>query len=222
MYNACGVNKETEKVIRDPIPTLLKDKEELTKLGNLFMKLNLYTMNKDKFFLPKWYKDMFKNINYDKKTCINHYKDNDYEFDFYLFSDQIDNFGMIRRLKSKKRLHKCYEASLGITLNSEDDNTFILTGYVPTVDEEVLHSVVELEYDSEKYIVDYTQNIMMKKDDFIRINNFRLLSRISSSVVKKDIDIMKKINIGLPYYLVFRDEIMRDLKKNSKVLKLED
>ena len=129
---------------------------------------------------------------------------------------------MMRNLKSKKRFHKCHEASLGIALNGEDENTYILTGYVPTIDEEILHSVVELEYDSEIYIVDYTQNIMMKKEDFIRLNNFRLITRIPSSKVREDMDVMTRINIELPYYLVFRDEIVRDLKKNSKVLKLQD
>ena len=222
MYNLCGINTKTDKTIMDPIPTSIEDNDELTNLGTLFMRLNLYTMYRDQFFLPIWYKEMFKNIKFNKETGINHYKDDNYEFDFYLFSDQIESFNMMRNLKSKKRFHKCHEASLGIALNGEDENTYILTGYVPTIDEEILHSVVELEYDSEIYIVDYTQNIMMKKEDFIRLNNFRLITRIPSSKVREDMDVMTRINIELPYYLVFRDEIVRDLKKNSKVLKLQD
>ena len=33
---------------------------------------------------------------------------------------------------------------------------------------------------------------------------------------------MIELGIRTPFYLMFRDEIMRDLKKNSRVLKLED
>ena len=62
MYNLCGINTKTDKTIMDPIPTSIEDKDELTNLGTLFMRLNLYTMYRDKFFLPIWYKEMFKNI----------------------------------------------------------------------------------------------------------------------------------------------------------------
>ena len=223
-YTNCGFNKETDRVFMEPIPTTIEDKEKLKKQAELYLTINMYTKYRDKFLFPQWFKqELSKNITYDKKTNTNTYEDEEFSFKFELLSDSIESRRTKRILKSDKRYHKCHEASFGMALNDDEDETYILTGYVPTIDEEVLHSVLEVKKDESKsYIVDFTQNIIMDKNDFIDINCFRVISRISCADLKSDLEVMRNLNLRLPFYFAFRDEIMRDLKKNSKVLGLKD
>ena len=111
---------------------------------------------------------------------------------------------------------------MNFALKDNSDSVFVLTGYVPSIDEELLHSVVEIDILNKKYIIDYTQNIVMKKEDYFEINQFRQISKVSSKTIKEDARIIDELQIPHPYYLIFRDEIMKDLNKNKKLLKLED
>jgi hypothetical protein len=55
-------------------------------------------MNRDRFFLPSWYKRQFVNIyDQDKEFC--HYKDDDFDFKFGLLSDRVDSKHFVKALK---------------------------------------------------------------------------------------------------------------------------
>ena len=222
MYTNSGVNVKTDKLFLEPIATLIEDKEMLKKINQLYLKINMYTLKRDKFFKSFSVKQLIKDIEYEDEYQINHYKDDDYDFRFDLLSDRIEGNLMTRELKSKKRFHKCHESSIGMSLQDEDNSMKILTGYIPCIDKEELHSVIEYKEQDVIYIIDYTQNLMMLKDDYISINKYRVVNEVSSESLKKDLSIMIELGIRTPFYLMFRDEIMRDLKKNSRVLKLED
>lgn len=222
MYTDSGVNIKTDKLLLEPVTTLIEDKEMLKKMNQLYLKINMYTLKRDKFFKSFAVRQLIKDIEYEDEYHINHYKDDDYDFRFDLLSDQIEGKSMIRELKSKKRFHKCHESSIGMCLQDEDDSMKVLIGYIPCIDNEELHSIIEYKEQDAIYIIDYTQNLMMLKDDYITINKYRVVNEVSSESLKKDLSIMIELGIRTPFYLMFRDEIMRDLKKNSRVLKLED
>lgn len=221
-YLECGINEESSKMFERPIPTLIEDNEKLERYGLIFLKLQLYASYRDKFFVPLAFKKEYSNISYDKKEKINNYKSDDIDFSFLLLSDVIPDKKEKKKLTTDKRLHVCHEASIGMALNSDDPSIKIIIGYVPCIDQEVLHSILECQISGKKYIIDYTQNIIMNEENYYEINQFRKISEVSSSFLKKDLSIIKKLNLLQPFYLLFREEIMRDLKKNEKILKLED
>lgn len=216
MYTNSGVNKKTDNLFMKEIPTLISDKEKLKKIGELYSKINIYTLKRDKFFKSFALKEYLSDIVYDDENEINHYEDKEFSFDFMLLSDKIDNNRLIKQLKSKKRFHKCHESSIGMCLNDDENNMKILIGYVPCVNTEVLHSVVEMTEDDIKYIIDFTQNLIMEKEDFIKTNCFRVINEVTSEDLKKDKDIICELEIRTPFYLFFRDEINKELKKNIK------
>lgn len=222
MYLESGINKETDELLMKPIPYIPVDKEKMDKLDNIYLLLNRYTMKRDKFFLPFAERNLFKNF-FEHINEYDYFIDDEFGFRFCLLSDRIEgNKKMIKQLKSKERFHVCHEASIGMCLNDAEDNLSILIGYVPCTDTEVLHSVIELEEGEKKYIIDFTQNIVMTKEKYIVINSFRELNKVTSKKLKEDCKIMEEFGIRTPFYLLFRDELMKDLNKNSKVLTLEN
>ncbi len=227
-YLNCGMNEKTDYEFAKPIECSITDKDKLEKYGWLFLKLQLYTMYRDKFFVPFGIRREYSNIRYDEESKNNVYIDENINIVFKLLSDIIsasnnkEEKRIKKELTSKKRFHKCHEASMNFALKDDSDSVFVLTGYVPSIDEELLHSVVEIDILNKKYIIDYTQNIVMKKEDYFEINQFRQISKVSSKTIKEDAKIIDELQIPHPYYLLFRDEIMKDLNKNKKSLKLED
>ena len=221
MYTKSGVNKKTEELLMGPIPYTPADIEKKKKTNQLYSVVNLYTMYRDKFFKSFLLTNKFSNITHD--TNYEHYKDELFDFRFQLFSDMIEgNSKMIKNLRSNKRYHRCHEASIGMSLNDEIGEIKILTGYFPSANKAFHHSVIEINQDGNEYIIDYTQNLFILKDDYINLYGFRVVNEVSSKDLKKDLDIMVELGIRTPFYLFFRDEIVKDLKKNNKVLKLED
>ena len=70
------------------------------------------------------------------------------------------------------------------------------------------------------YILDWTQNIKMSKEDYIKLYKFKILQKISCKDLIKDREILNKAEYqDLKTYLVFRDEIMRDFDRNKHLFK---
>ena len=61
----------------------------------------------------------------------------------------------------------------------------------------------------------------MKKDKYMELYDYKIINEVPGDDIKKDFEIIRKIdNLSSKFYLCFRDEVMRDLKKNEKVFKL--
>ena len=73
----------------------------------------------------------------------------------------------------------------------------------------------------ESRIIDFTQNVIMSKQNYIKITNFKELSKISKEDVISDRSKVALFNMKIAYYLFFRDEIMKDINKNEKVFELK-
>ena len=215
-YEKCGMNIKTKELLLKDLQ-LDTTKEDNYELDNIYSELTIYTMIKNKILGSLIFKHKKSNITNDPKTGLSHYKNKDFDFDFYLLSQHMKNNK--KELESSKRLHKCHEKSLSITRGSVYDETYLLTGYITYEDKEVLHSVMEF-HDNGEFIVDYTMNIIMPKTDYFKLTKFRELSRLKKDTIEKDIDIMRELKFLVPFYFIFRDEIVRDLKKNDKVLNL--
>ncbi|MBQ9024277.1 MAG: hypothetical protein IJ105_03535 [Bacilli bacterium] len=219
MYNKDGMNKLTDELFQKTNYKIINSNENIN-FSYIYKRLYYYTKYRDKRFVPTNIKEIIKNIGYD--GTINYYNDDNIYFKFLLLSDYAFLKKRKKELTSDRRLHKCHGASYDFMFNFSYDKVYLLTGFINISNHDILHSVVEIEDDESSRIVDYTQNLVMKKEDYIRITNFKCISKISKQDIIDDKDKISPFNMKLAIYLFFRDELMKDLKKNEKVLKLNN
>lgn len=220
---------------------LFKDKKDLPKeeLGTeenqkIIDTLNIFTrINHKNIFislLKKYLSHKFnvelEKIKYNEETKEYEYEFNNKIITFDMISNIVDDKDFIKELKSNKRFGKCHERSFGEAHNI--DNAKIVTGIIKTIDGKFLHTVIEFPGKKEPittYIMDWTQNIYMKKDDYINLMEFYELSSFDAQEVFYDMELMNKMNvsdISMKPYLAFRDEFIKDLEKNIHLLSEEE
>ena len=155
------------------------------------------------------------------KNKIYHYVNGEMDIVFEKLSDQVKGYKHRQELESHKRYGKCHEMSISLLGSLKEAH--VLTGYISIEDEDILHSVVEYEKDGKTKIIDYTKNLIMDEEDYVGLTNFRIFQKISRKDFLKDRKILKKYfnNLSSRAYLCFRDEIMNELKRKEKVLKLK-
>lgn len=141
---------------------------------------------------------------------IYHYVNGEMDLVYEKLSDHMRNK---KELLTSNRYGKCHSMSMKLVEMIPD--SYILTGYVSYEDEDYLHSVIEFEKDGNTKIIDYTKNLIMDKEEYIGLTNFRLIQRISRKDYKKDKKIIKKYmpDLSNKVYLCFRDELMHDMNK---------
>ena len=154
------------------------------------------------------------------KNKIYHYVNGEMDLVYEKLSDYLKSIKIINELKSYKRYGKCHDRSIELAVSIK--NSFLLTGYTSYEDIDILHSVVECEKDGKTKIIDYTKNLIMDKEEYIGLNNFRVIQRISREDYLKDRMIIDTYipNLSTVAYLCFRDEIIKELK-NKKILGLK-
>ena len=161
------------------------------------------------------------NINLDK--IIFNEKTGFYELwekDKVIIFDKASNYfsrgEIVNELESRKRYGKCHLRSIQLSPAIKGAN--ILTGYATIGKEKFLHSVIEFEKENQTYIMDYTRNFITLKEKYIKIMNFKQLASVPAEYVVDDIKrICKPLEIekNLPFYLIFRNEIMRDIERKN-------
>ena len=221
----CPINENTKKALIDSfyrIPTN-SDEKNTKEFTDIITLIDNYTRLKQNII-----ERTLVNLILKKKTSLNFsdikYNETNKMYEISLKNGDIVTFDMIsnhisdeelkKELNSKKRLSNCHIKS--IELASGKNNSYILTGYYTTNLNKILHSVVEIVKDGKNYILDWTQNIWMPKDDYIKIYKFQILEKINSNDLEQDFKKLKKLEFkSLKTYLVFRDEIIKDLEKNN-------
>ena len=79
-----------------------------------------------------------------------------------------------------------------------------------------LHTVVEREIDGINYIYDWTKNLFIKEEDYIKLTHFDVISSCNINDIDKN-DPLLNITSLLPYF-VFKNELESDLQRNRKIL----
>lgn len=135
-----------------------------------------------------------------------------------LISD-MDDYKNELRLLTSGRKGFCHTDSMKMCRQYED--ACVVTGYIYGLSDKAkyLHSWVEFEKDGKCVVADYTMNAIMNKEGYYLIKHAEELSRVSQKQLIDDWKILGKLaKQGITYtenqYLVFRDEIMKDLEKN--------
>ena len=100
------------------------------------------------------------------------------------------------------------------------DGSKVVTGYVVIGNAKYLHSIIEIEREGVNIVIDLTRNLQMKKDDYIDMMKFEELSVIEGNQIVEDLKLLLgNTDYGCKAYLVFRNQIMNNIKNNNDLTK---
>ena len=135
--------------------------------------------------------------------------------------DQITNFYSKQELQSKERYGHCCDKSIEFA-NSIVEDCKVLVGYIYYTENKMVHAVVEHSSPYGPIVIDYTKNLVMTKKDYFDLTEFELINTVTNKDIKKDLPVLAETGfIPVKVYLLYRKELMKDLKKNKKVLGLK-
>ncbi len=178
--------------------TKLQEKKIFTKLLKLFYKNTIFDLDK---------------ITFNEETKQYEYKNNDLIITFDKLSNCFEDKDLIKELTSNKRYGECHSRAMNISPSIEGSR--IVTGYTTVGNQKVLHSVIEYEHDGKTIVLDWTRNLKITKEQYIELTKFVELSSFEGRKVIDDIEIIfGNLNIGVKPYVVFRDELIRDMQRN--------
>lgn len=164
------------------------------------------------------------NIECDKNKGVYIFRNEEFEdFTFSLLSDLTDDKQIKEELLSDKRYHHCHSNSLILASsldNSDRTSTYIVGGKTKANEIDYsFHSWVEIE--KENIVLDYNYNLIMDKDKYYKLFGAVAISKTLISEMKEVIQTVvydAGFNLTPMDVNYFGVEMMRDLKKNNKIL----
>ena len=118
-----------------------------------------------------------------------------------------------RILVSNDRYNTCYHSSIKIAPFIQ--NSKILFGKAKVGNHEYLHAVINYFDEKRKMdvIVDWTLNLYMKKEDYIKTLNFNVINEVDSINAIHLCELFKTLEISMPITmcLAFNEEILDDM-----------
>ncbi len=218
-----GMNINTYNLLFDDINNKMSDKKGSCESLNALCVISKFTKFDDiKIYclMAGMYETIddydFRTISWSDELNSFIYQKGNFKIPFNLLSDFMTHEDVKKELTSDERIHKCHEKS--ILLASIYPNFRIITGYVYLEKQRMLHSVIEYDDNEETIILDWTKNLRMLKEDYIRLTNLRVIETIEGYDVKNDIA-GPIIQMGMDFktYCAFRPEIVKELKKNNSI-----
>ena len=222
-YDKDGINKKTyELLFKDEDNIREMDFDEKKRCYLLYI-IEKYTRFREKSIfstLLKLYygsktKFDFSKIKFNETTGEYEFEEFGEKLTFNKLSNLIEDKELRGKLESEKRYGECHVASMGLATVSKDFD--VLTGYENIAGGRYLHSVIET---NNGRIVDWTRNLVMPKDEYIKLTGFRVLESIKSEEL---IEIISKIYnkeiVGSKVVSLFGKELLNDIKRNPDLFK---
>lgn len=218
-----GMNINTYNLLFDDINNKISDKKGSCESLNALCVISKFTKFDDiKIYclMAGMYETIddydFRTISWSDELNSFIYQKGNFKIPFNLLSDFMTHEDVKKELTSDERLHQCHEKS--IILASIYPNFRIITGYIYLEKQRMLHSVIEYDDNEGTIILDWTKNLRMLKEDYIRLTNLRVIETIEGYDVKNDIT-GPIIQMGMDFktYCAFRPEIVKELKKNNSI-----
>lgn len=119
------------------------------------------------------------------------------------------------------RMGKCHDKAFNFALAFKDDAE-IVTGYIHGYSDisKYSHSWVEFAKDGKELVIDPSLNAIMNKEGFYAVEQIEPISRISWRDAYIEMmaicEMGLNAELGMKDYVIFRDELLRDLKKHKK------
>lgn len=159
---------------------------------------------------------VFATITWNNELNSYVFQNGEFKIAFNLLSDYMTHEEIKTELTSDKRNHQCHFKSLMLVRMYPEFR--LTTGYVYLEKKRILHTVVEYDDNEETIILDWTKNLRMTKEEYQKLTNFRTIETIQGYDVLSDLaGPVTKSNIDLKTYCAFRSEIVKELKKNSRI-----
>lgn len=224
-----GINNNTYEILFGDNYNLPKEEWQEEKYIKAVNAIIIFTMIKSKkityTFLKAYYTILqqynLNKIHYNKDTNKYIYEDEGVYLSFDLLSNKLENKELKKELTSKKRNGKCHVRSINIATNTE--NSKIVTGYATFANKRILHSVIEMPGKKSPVILDWTMNLIMSKEDYYKFSGFKELNSVKGEDVVDDVElIIDNIKLGCKAYLLFRDEIIREMKSKPELFKITE
>lgn len=222
-YKENGINKNTyDLLFTDKDNIRERDKEEEIRDYILYI-IETYTRFREKSIFISFIKKYFgAKTKFDFSRIVWNEENEEYEFEYlgekYTFdkiSNSIDDKKSEKELESEKRYRHCHLASIGMAVGMINNN--VLTGYTNVSGGRYLHSVIETKNGK---IIDWTRNLVMPKDEYIKLTGFRVLESIKSEEL---LEILSKLYnkeiVGSKVVSVFGKELLNDIKRNPDIFK---
>lgn len=150
----------------------------------------------------------------------------DYEFE--RLSDHINSESHKEELLSSNRYHKCMHRSLDVLFNypknKDKSNIHLVLGRIPISEyDSFYHAWVEykLKKSGTYMVIDYTGNLIMKRDDFIRLRHAEVIRILPYELLNELFSYYDEALIGIDKFptLFFAEEFLVDYKKNKSLYK---
>lgn len=217
-YDRNGFNRHNYLLFGNDCDCLFFQKEDTNnKYDTIIRELDNFTENPTK---------KSRHILYDKKKSkyvFKHWKIG--KFTFSLLSDNINDGEEKEKLLSTDRYGECHENSnmIARSLNEEDIKSAYVVGGKIKINETdyFFHSWVEI--DEMNIVIDFNHNIVLNRDKYYKLYGAVAITKTHATDMKK---IIKKVIFGADFTTMhpmelnyFGLELMRDLKKNEKILK---
>lgn len=228
-YNESGINKNTYELLFSSYDNIPEDEKSPKKNSYIITMIQTYTKFREKnifskllkIFFEKKFKVDFSKIKFNEETKSYEYEFQGEVYTFDKLSDKVDNKKIKKELESEKRYRQCHSKSLELLLSLPE--AYIVTGYVKRINGKYLHSIVEIEKEKGTYIIDYTKNIIMPKEQYIKLTSFEELERISDMEYLEHLQKVSNIpGIDLKVYTTYGKEMVKELEKNSFMIKNDE
>lgn len=199
-----------------------KGLRESTKCSRAFLIIDEFTKIDKKNYDEVGYKTANEIYN-DKITKDKNgrfqYQEENFVICFYKLSDFFNAQFHVQELVSENRRNKSYVKT--VNMAPYIPNGDVLTGYINLLGNDVIHSVIELPNENGSIILDWYLNTLMTKQDYLKLTNFREISKIKHDDLISDKEMRLEYMLGLSseMYLLFRDEIVQDIEKNKRLFK---
>lgn len=197
MYTENGINKNTYKLLFEDIDNynLKKEEQYSDYYAKILSTLSLYTLYKERNIFKNLLLSIFayplntEYIIYDEEKKEWIYDDGNELITFDMLSNHIDNKNIKKKLLTrKKREGYCHKGSIDIGKILK--NSRIITGTIQQYNRKILHSVVEIsDENNQKNILDYTLNLKISKESYIKLTNFQELNIVESTELENDFEI---------------------------------
>lgn len=221
-YYKNGINKNTYDMLFPDFYNIKKEKIADEKTSLIIELIDVYTLTEQKELFIDLVKKTFdeqyginySNIKYNKETKQYEYEIKGKIYTFNELSDITDIEKFKKELKTDKRHHKCHTRTLGLTFGIPESN--IVTGYEVIADIKALHSILEYKVKNKLYIIDYTKNIIMPKEQYMELTKFKEIERISGLEYIEDLGrIYNFPHLTDKVYVTFQKELIRELKSKA-------
>lgn len=221
-YYKNGINKNTYDMLFPDFYNIKKEKIADEKTSLIIELIDVYTLTEQKELFIDLVKKTFdeqyginySNIKYNKETKQYEYEIKGKIYTFNELSDITDIEKFKKELKTDKRHHKCHTRTLELSFGVPESN--IVTGYEVIADIKALHSILEYKVKNKLYIIDYTKNIIMPKEQYMELTKFKEIERISDLEYIEDLGrIYNFPHLTDKVYVTFQKELIRELKSKA-------